>query len=87
MRINPEKAEKICIKAEAHARELLVAKLGKGHTPDFFIIISYNPELESFEVDIEVITPKVFNINVQKIVDDVVEKVFIDIDRMVNEDC
>ncbi len=87
MRINPEKAENICIKAEMYARELLETKLGKGPLSDFFILISYNPELESFEVDIEATAPKVFNINIQKIVKNVVEQVFTEIDKMVNEDC
>lgn len=87
MRISIEKAESICVKAEMYARELLESKLGKGSLSDFFIIISYNHDLQSFEVDIEVIVPKAFNIDVRRIIDDTMNKVFIEIDRMVNEDC
>jgi len=85
--MNIEKAENICIKAETYARELLEEKLGRGALSDFIILISCDPNQELFEVDIEVAVPKVFNINLQQLIDDVITEVFKEIDKMVNEDC
>jgi len=87
IKMNSEKAENICMKAEAYARELLEEKLGRGSLSDFFILISYDPNQETFEVDIEASVPKAFNINLQQLIDDVITEVFKEIDKMVSEDC
>ncbi len=75
------------MKAEEYARVLLETRLGKGAMSDFFILISYDPSSESFEVDIEASVPKVFNVNLQQLIDDVITQVFKEIDKMVSEDC
>ncbi len=86
-KMDTKKAENICIKAEAYARELLEEKLGKGALSDFFILISFDPNQEAFEVDIEASVPKAFNINLKQLIDNVITEVFKEIDKMVSEDC
>lgn len=87
LKMNAKKAENICIKAEEYARGLLEEKLGRGSLSDFFILISYDPNQEAFEVDIEASVPKAFNINLQQLIDGVITEVFKEIDKMVSEDC